>query len=282
MRETCDPGRRQGGGRHEGLPGPRHRGASPRGRTRALDLLAPGGCASAAAPAPRLLPLRGAARQPAAPPADRLAASNGADAAFDLLDAYFGAGILESPARLPQGLAWAWSALEQSRGRLPVGRLADTLGWSRKRLAREFRLGVGLTPKTAARLRGSTTRWRSSGPGRTSAGTTWRSRAATRTRPTSRARCATSPGRRRERWRSASCRPRGAWPPSGTGGTNLQDGPRDLPQTRGRRDPDRRQGRGLRRTRLHLPRPRGPRLELRHLRSLVLMEAGDQARRLSR
>jgi AraC-like DNA-binding protein len=49
-------------------------------------------------------------------------------------------------------VAYAWEQMLSSRGRLRVERLADEVGWSRKRLWSRFRSQVGLTPKRAAQL----------------------------------------------------------------------------------------------------------------------------------
>jgi AraC-like DNA-binding protein len=49
-------------------------------------------------------------------------------------------------------VAWAWRRLVDSGGRLPVGRLCDELGCSRKHLARRFHEQIGVPPKTLARL----------------------------------------------------------------------------------------------------------------------------------
>ncbi|WP_067782949.1 AraC family transcriptional regulator [Nocardia amikacinitolerans] len=47
---------------------------------------------------------------------------------------------------------FAWRQMVSSRGRVRVERLADEIGWSRKRLWSRFRSQVGLTPKRAAQL----------------------------------------------------------------------------------------------------------------------------------
>lgn len=45
-----------------------------------------------------------------------------------------------------------WAAMTARRGQVRVERLADDVGWSRKRLWSRFRSQVGLTPKRAAQL----------------------------------------------------------------------------------------------------------------------------------
>jgi AraC-like DNA-binding protein len=51
-----------------------------------------------------------------------------------------------------RGVVWAWQRLEETRGCVPIGSLASSLGWSRKRLVAGFRQQVGLAPKTVARI----------------------------------------------------------------------------------------------------------------------------------
>jgi AraC-like DNA-binding protein len=49
-------------------------------------------------------------------------------------------------------VAFAWSQMVTSRGRVRVEQLAAEAGWSRKRLWSRFRSQIGLTPKRAAQL----------------------------------------------------------------------------------------------------------------------------------
>ena len=49
-------------------------------------------------------------------------------------------------------VAYTWGRTVTSRGRVRVHRLADEVGWSRKRLWSRFRSQIGLTPKRAAQL----------------------------------------------------------------------------------------------------------------------------------
>jgi AraC-like DNA-binding protein len=46
----------------------------------------------------------------------------------------------------------AWERLVASGGAVPIGQLADEVGWSHKHLITRFKRQVGLRPKTAARL----------------------------------------------------------------------------------------------------------------------------------
>lgn len=61
------------------------------------------------------------------------------------------AGRLESRAIDPE-VAQAWRRTLASRGRTRIERLADEVGWSRKRLWSRFRAQLGITPKRAAGL----------------------------------------------------------------------------------------------------------------------------------
>ncbi|MEU6825918.1 helix-turn-helix domain-containing protein [Streptomyces atriruber] len=47
---------------------------------------------------------------------------------------------------------WAWNRIVGSKGLVRVDRLADDLGWSRKRLWSRFQSAIGIPPKRAARL----------------------------------------------------------------------------------------------------------------------------------
>lgn len=73
------------------------------------------------------------------------------DARFDLLDSLF-VGRMHD-ARAPSAdVAWAWSVLEGSHGRAPIGWISDRLGRSRRHLAVQFRDQIGLPPKIVARI----------------------------------------------------------------------------------------------------------------------------------
>ena len=73
------------------------------------------------------------------------------NARFGLVDAELTKRL--AAARQPSpGIVWAWRRLCATHGRVPVGNLAQELGWSRKRIAARFREEVGLPPKAVARL----------------------------------------------------------------------------------------------------------------------------------
>jgi AraC-like DNA-binding protein len=82
---------------------------------------------------------------------ERLALAPTWAARFALLDAEIAARVAAS-APPPREVAWAWSRLAATDGAVPVGALAQQLGWSRKRLVGRFREHVGLAPKLYARL----------------------------------------------------------------------------------------------------------------------------------
>jgi AraC-like DNA-binding protein len=70
---------------------------------------------------------------------------------FALLDAVLAKGLTD--ARPPTaGVVWAWRRLVETGGKVPVGALAEELGWSRKRIVARFRAEIGLPPKAVARL----------------------------------------------------------------------------------------------------------------------------------
>jgi hypothetical protein len=65
--------------------------------------------------------------------AERLAEAPSWDARFRLLDA-----VLARRAGGPTEVDWAWAAIVAAGGNVRVGKLAEQLGWSRKRLAKTF------------------------------------------------------------------------------------------------------------------------------------------------
>ncbi len=46
----------------------------------------------------------------------------------------------------------AWAQIVRDRGRVPVGTLAEEVGWSRRHLSARFRAELGIGPKEAARV----------------------------------------------------------------------------------------------------------------------------------
>lgn len=82
---------------------------------------------------------------------ERLADAPDWAARFDLLDRVLLRRLLDAP-EPDRAVAWAWHQLERSHGRVPVGVLADEIGWSRRHFADRFRADVGLPPKPTARV----------------------------------------------------------------------------------------------------------------------------------
>jgi AraC-like DNA-binding protein len=81
---------------------------------------------------------------------ERLAEAPSWDHRFALLDNTLARRLAGS--RPSPEIAWAWRELRRTHGRVAVGRLADELGWTRKRIVARFRDEVGLPPKSVARL----------------------------------------------------------------------------------------------------------------------------------
>jgi AraC-like DNA-binding protein len=104
---------------------------------------------------------------------ERLAADHGWPQRFARLDAAL-LGALDASRRRPDPeVAWAWRELRRSSGAVPVARLAEGTGWSRRHLLTRFRDQVGLAPKPAARVlrferAAALLTGRAAGPGRTS------------------------------------------------------------------------------------------------------------------
>src|SRR5262249_9364644 len=69
---------------------------------------------------------------------------------FAMLDQAFLAKL--GPAGQRPEIAWAWQRLRKSHGSVPIQRLADEIGYSRRHFSDRFREAVGVTPKSAARV----------------------------------------------------------------------------------------------------------------------------------
>jgi hypothetical protein len=74
---------------------------------------------------------------------------------FALLDQFLLGRMASGPRPSPE-VGWAWQRLVTTGGGVPIGRIADEVGWSQRHLIVRFRQQVGLRPKTAARLAAST------------------------------------------------------------------------------------------------------------------------------
>ena len=70
---------------------------------------------------------------------------------FALLDRFLLGRLAGGPRPAPE-VVWAWERLVTTGGAVPIGRLADEVGWSHRHLIARFRRQVGLRPKTVARL----------------------------------------------------------------------------------------------------------------------------------
>jgi AraC-like DNA-binding protein len=72
---------------------------------------------------------------------------------FAVLDDELGALVSrEAIAGPPPAVVNAWRLLRHSHGAVPIGRLAEAVGYSDRRLSTLFDAEIGLTPKTAARV----------------------------------------------------------------------------------------------------------------------------------
>jgi AraC-like DNA-binding protein len=81
---------------------------------------------------------------------ERLLAAQTWQQRFSVLDEEFLRAL--TPINTSRELVWAWDRLMQTQGRLPIRNLAQELGWSRRHFGERFRVELGLTPKTAARI----------------------------------------------------------------------------------------------------------------------------------
>ena len=69
---------------------------------------------------------------------------------FTILDRVFLSRL--NPISSQPEIAWAWQRLARNHGSVPVQRLADEIGWSRRHFSDRFRNAIGVTPKSAARV----------------------------------------------------------------------------------------------------------------------------------
>lgn len=69
---------------------------------------------------------------------------------FAILDRAFVSKL--TPTSLHPEIAWAWQRLAASHGSVPVQRLADETGYSRRHFTDRFRNLIGVAPKSAARV----------------------------------------------------------------------------------------------------------------------------------
>jgi AraC-like DNA-binding protein len=82
---------------------------------------------------------------------ERLANEPGWGRRLDLAERFVEARIADAPQTRPE-VAWAYSQVLASGGRMPVTAIAREIGWSRKHLAERFTAETGLGPKTFARI----------------------------------------------------------------------------------------------------------------------------------
>jgi AraC-like DNA-binding protein len=85
------------------------------------------------------------------PKVGRLAEAPSWGRRFSLLDSLLLARAQDGPTPARE-VAWGYRRLVETRGRLPIGTLAEEAGWSRRHLVARFRQQVGLPPKTMARV----------------------------------------------------------------------------------------------------------------------------------
>jgi AraC-like DNA-binding protein len=98
-----------------------------------------------------VVPLEAALPRDLAHLADMLEDEEGWTERFAVLDSILVARLRDARVPAPD-VAWAWSILERTHGKAPIGWICNRLGRSRRHLAARFREQVGLPPKTVARI----------------------------------------------------------------------------------------------------------------------------------
>ncbi len=82
---------------------------------------------------------------------ERLLAATGWAERFAVLDRVLLAGLTDRPRVAPE-VRHAWGTLLRRGGGVPIGALAEEVGWSSRHLAGRFTAELGLSPKAAARV----------------------------------------------------------------------------------------------------------------------------------
>ena len=83
--------------------------------------------------------------------AERLAGAGDWAARLDLFERAIASRVLAA-SPVATELEWAWGRLLDSGGAVPVGELAEELGWSRRHFAARMRDELGMPPKAIARI----------------------------------------------------------------------------------------------------------------------------------
>jgi AraC-like DNA-binding protein len=83
--------------------------------------------------------------------AERLAGAPDWGARLDLFERAIAGRVLRA-APVASELEWAWERLLETGGAVPIGGLAEELGWSRRHFAARFREELGMPPKALARI----------------------------------------------------------------------------------------------------------------------------------
>ena len=99
----------------------------------------------------RVVPLEDAVPRALGQLSEQLAEPATWEERFAILDSMLLAGMANAHRPAPD-VAWAWTMLERTHSKAPIGWICDRLGRSRRHLATRFREQVGLPPKTVARI----------------------------------------------------------------------------------------------------------------------------------
>ena len=83
--------------------------------------------------------------------AERIRGARGWGRRFAVLDAFLLRRAADGPRPAPEVLR-AWRRVEETAGAVPIGRLAEEVGWSHRHLIAMFRRQIGVAPRTAARI----------------------------------------------------------------------------------------------------------------------------------
>ncbi|MGQ0678096.1 MAG: helix-turn-helix domain-containing protein [Actinomycetota bacterium] len=82
---------------------------------------------------------------------ERLASASDWEERGRIMDEVF-VRALKDRGEPPYEVTFAWRSMLRTHGTLPVAKIAEQVGWSRRHLSERFREEVGLSPKVAARV----------------------------------------------------------------------------------------------------------------------------------
>jgi AraC-like DNA-binding protein len=82
---------------------------------------------------------------------DELRATSSWHLRLAAVDRFLAGGFAQSKCRIPPQITRAWDVLERSHGQVPIHSLARAVGWSERHFIDQFRVYLGVRPKSTSR-----------------------------------------------------------------------------------------------------------------------------------